>query len=97
MDANEIIALLKWGLGLSFTGFLALSGWIHIGLRGAHSRIDELSKDIKLMCGLEESIKQIKASISKMESALIGSYEKPDGLVQRHDDLEKRVNRLESR
>ena len=96
MESRELLAIIQWVGGLSFTGFVALSGWLFIGLKGAHCRIDDLSKDVKEAVQLEKNISKISLSIEKIEIAILGSYDKPyEGIVHKVKDLDTRIKTLE--
>ena len=94
------------GIGIVFTA--CVSGFLFLVMRiidlgkslakskeGYGLKFSGLEKKIEIAVNLEIVISKIQVSLEKMEIALIGSYDNPDGLVQKHTNLEKRVEELE--
>lgn len=83
IEANTVF--IRWGLGLCAAAFGTLMGWVFM-----------LSRSINNQKHLSESIVSIVESVKKIETALVGNYDKK-GLMTKHDELEKDVHEIKKK
>lgn len=74
-----------------------IAGMASAGFAFLFVRIWDMNNKMKHNTDIDEGLKNLTRMVKKMEDALIGTYENPDGLVQKHKQLSDRVNALETK